>query len=137
MKKLTIQSIFDEDPEGGFPLRGDPYLWNILRARMHGWVDPSIASPDTKIEDVHDELDKIVMDMYKKTTGKKLEGEGGDLCKFIQTRDKIIAARLPSMLLNFLRLNKSKVVVPKITRATEELEFRMRHWFAVRQLQFD
>lgn len=84
MKKLTIQSIFDEDPEGGFPLRGDPYLWNILRARMHGWVDPSIASPDTKIEDVHDELDKIVMDMYKKTTGKKLEGEGGDLCKFIQ-----------------------------------------------------
>lgn len=51
--------------------------------------------------------------------------------------NRAIAVRSPSMLLNFLRLDKSKVVVPEITRATEELKFRMRHWFAVRQFKFD
>ena len=31
---MNYQTIFDEDPDEGFALRGDVYMWNMMRAAM-------------------------------------------------------------------------------------------------------
>ena len=75
--KKQVQSIFDADPEGGFPLRGDPYLWNILRAKMRGWDKPTEVSPFAQIESQHEQLDSSLRFFYEKLTGKALDTDDG------------------------------------------------------------
>ena len=55
----TLVTIFDKDPECGWGVRGDAYLWNLLRAKMGCGVPPSTAEG----------LCRLIEDIYEKITG--------------------------------------------------------------------
>ena len=53
----TLVTIFDKDPECGWGLRGDAYLWNLLRAKMGSCVPPNTAEGFCRlIEDIYEEI---------------------------------------------------------------------------------
>lgn len=58
-KAFRVAKIFDKDPECGWGLRGDPYLWNLLRAKMGSGVPPKSV----------EEFKTMVEQIYEKTTG--------------------------------------------------------------------
>lgn len=62
----TLVTIFDEDPECGWGLRGDAYLWNLLRAKMGSCVPPSTAEG----------LCRLIEDIYEKITGVSVSESG-------------------------------------------------------------
>lgn len=62
----TLVTIFDKDPECGWGLRGDAYLWNLLRAQMGGGVPPNTA----------EEFGRVIEDIYEKITGVSVSESG-------------------------------------------------------------
>lgn len=68
-----IQDIFNRDPECGWALRGDIYLWNMFRAATRNWLE---LGHDT--DHLTRTLEKMIREIYKKATGHKLEGRGVD-----------------------------------------------------------
>ena len=62
----TIVTIFDKDPECGWGLRGDAYLWNLLQAKMGSCVPPSTAEG----------LCRLIEDIYEKITGVSVSESG-------------------------------------------------------------
>lgn len=69
------QAIFDKDPEDGFPLRGDVYLWNMYRAAVRN----NMLSRWHDIDALRNELRQMVFELYKLATGKNLaKGDATD-----------------------------------------------------------
>ena len=62
----TLMTIFDKEPECGWGLRGDAYLWNLLRAKMGSDVPPSTA----------EEFVRVIEDIYEKITGVSVSESG-------------------------------------------------------------
>lgn len=62
----TLVTIFDKDPQCGWGLRGDPYLWNLLRAKVGSGVPPNTA----------EEFKATIEEVYKKTTGVSVSDTG-------------------------------------------------------------
>ena len=71
---MNYQTIFDEDPEVGFALRGDVYMWNMMRAATRNNL---LSGPEQK-DKLQDELETMVKRVYKATTGQDLVGTGMD-----------------------------------------------------------
>ena len=69
-----FQDIFNKDPECGWALRGDIYLWNMFRAATRNWLDPDTTNADS----LNDTLEKMIRELYKKATRQELEGRGVD-----------------------------------------------------------
>jgi len=72
---MNYQTIFDEDPEDGFALRGDVYMWNMMRAATRNNL---LSSPDQK-DNLQEELEAMVRHVYQTVTGQALVGKGEDL----------------------------------------------------------
>ena len=71
---VNYQSIFDKDPECGFPLRGDVYFWNTLRAATRNHLVGSTYD----IDSLSQNLEEMVVNLYKLSTGVGLVGKGQD-----------------------------------------------------------
>ena len=69
-----FQDIFNNDPECGWALRGDIYLWNMFRAATRNWIPPGVTSTDGK----NKALEQMIRELYQKATGQVLEGRGVD-----------------------------------------------------------
>jgi len=74
MTDNKFQHIFDKDPECGFGLRGDVYMWNMLRAATRN----NLIAGETDIDGLQANLEKMVQELYSLTTGKKFSGKGED-----------------------------------------------------------
>ncbi len=78
MTDFKFQHIFDKDPECGFELRGDIYLWNMFRAATRN----HLISGEYDIDGLQSDLEKMVRSLYQLATGKKLSGKGQDKIPF-------------------------------------------------------
>ena len=74
---MMIQDIFNKDPECGFALRGDVYMWNMFRAATRNWIE-SEQNTDHQVA----MLEKMIRELYEKSTGRKMEGCGVDTVEF-------------------------------------------------------
>lgn len=63
----SVWSIFDEPPEDLWGLRGDVYMWNLLRSACWNYETMTVA-----------EFDELASNVYSKATGHGLQGEGED-----------------------------------------------------------
>lgn len=63
----SVWSIFNEPPENPWALRGDVYMWNLLRSACYNYEKMTIA-----------EFDELASNVYSKTTGHEPVGEGED-----------------------------------------------------------
>ena len=75
---MNYQSIFDKDPECEFPLRGDVYFWNTLRAATRNHLVGSTYD----IDSLSQSLEEMVEILYKLSTGVRLVGSGQDKVPF-------------------------------------------------------
>lgn len=73
MKRVEdFQSIFDKDPECGFQLRGDVYMWNMLRAATGNWP----GGYEDDVDALQRRIEEMVTTLYRIATGVELSGEG-------------------------------------------------------------
>ena len=67
---MNYQTIFDEDPDDGFALRGDVYMWNMMRAATRNNL---LSSPDQK-DNLQEELARLKEEIRDLKTAQTLPG---------------------------------------------------------------
>lgn len=79
-----LERIFDAKPECGWGLRGDPYIWNLLRGNWASGVLPNTA----------EEFKSAIERFYEKITGMSVNdtrhlSPDGEECDFVPLFEKL------------------------------------------------